>query len=177
MEVCLSNNECNPNITLIYQYAEQALKDLDLSSNRLNTKLGVVLGFDAALIRFFSGLPDRSVEVTIDAFDISLECNLCLLLKSLSYLALIISLIYCFLGFKPQTGGQIILPEELLEKCLDISEEDYRLSIIENRNQSIKELAKNRDKTSDLFKGAIWTLIGAAILSAIDVILSSFLVK
>ncbi|MFM9265803.1 hypothetical protein [Tychonema sp. BBK16] len=173
----MSNNECNPNITLIYQYAEQALKDLELSSNRLNTKLGVVLGFDAALIRFFSGLPDRSIEVSIDPFDISLECNLCLLLKSLSYLALMISLIYCFLGFKPQTAGKIFLPEELLEKCLDISEEDYKLSIIENWNQSIKELAKNRDKTSDLFKGAICTLIGAAILSAIDVVLSSFLVK
>jgi len=177
MEVPLSNNECNPNITLIYEYAAQALKDLDMSINRLNTKLGVVLGFDAALIRFFSTLPDRSLAVNIDALDISLECNFCLFFKILSYLALIISLIYCFLGFKPQTAGQIILPEELIEKCLDIPEEEYRLSILENWNQSIKELAKNRDKTSDLFKGAIGALICAAILSALDVILSSFLVK
>ncbi|MEG4087383.1 hypothetical protein [Microcoleus sp. POL10_C6] len=85
------------------------------------------------------------------------------------------------MGFKPQTAGQIILPGELIEKCLDIPEEEYRLSILENWNQSInqsiKELAKNRDKTSDLFKGAIWALICAAILSALDVILSSFLVK
>jgi len=177
MEVPLSNNECNPNITLIYEYAEQALKDLDMSINRLNTKLGVVLGFDAALIRFFSTLPDRSLAVNIDALDISLECNFCLFLKILSYLALIISLIYCFLGFKPQITGQIILPKELIEKCFDITEEEYRLLLLENWNQSIKELAKNRDKTSDLFKGAIWALISAAILSAIDVILSSFLVK
>jgi hypothetical protein len=177
MEVLLSNNECNPNITLIYEYATQALKDLELSINRLNTKLGVVLGFDAALIRFFSTLPDRSLAVNIEALDISLECNFCLVLKISSYLALIISLIYCFLGFKPQIAGQIILPEELREKCLDITEEEYRLSIIENWNQSIKELAKNRDQISDLFKRAIWALICAAILSAIDVILSSFLVK
>ena len=53
----MSNNECNPNLTLIYEYAAQALKDLDLSINRLNTKLGVVLGFDAALIRFFQAYP------------------------------------------------------------------------------------------------------------------------
>ncbi|MEG4087776.1 hypothetical protein [Microcoleus sp. POL10_C6] len=80
----MSNNECNPNITLIYEYADQALKDLDQSINRLTTKLGVVLGFDAALIRFFSSLPDRSVAVNIDALDISLECNSCLLLKILT---------------------------------------------------------------------------------------------
>lgn len=177
METPMSSNENNANITLIYEYAEQALKDLELSSNRLTTKLGIVLGFDAALIRFFSSLPDRSLAVSIDALDISLECNFCLLLKVLSYLALIISLIYCLLGFKPKKGGKIILPEELIEKCLYIPEEVYRISIIDNWNQSIKELAKTRDQTSDLFKGAIWSLTVAAILSAIDVILSSLLVN
>ena len=129
------------------------------------------------LLRIEIDLVSSSISKVFAQQGVQWPESLRLVLKILSYLALIISLIYCFLGFKPQIAGKIILPEELIEKCLDITEEEYRLSILENWNQSIKELAKNRDKISDLFKGAIWALICAAILSAIDVILSSFLVK
>lgn len=86
---------------------------------------------------------------------------------------MIISLAFALWGFKPQKGGEIILPEELIEKCLDISEEHYRRSIIENWNKSIKDLAYIRDKTAERLNRAVFALGIAAFLSAIDVILPS----
>lgn len=90
-------------------------------------------------------------------------------------MALIISLFFGLWGFKPQQGGEIILPEELIEKCIDISDEHYRRSIIENWNQSIKDLASIRDKTAKRLNYAVFALVIAAVLSAIDVILASIL--
>ncbi|MBE9126044.1 MULTISPECIES: hypothetical protein [unclassified Coleofasciculus] len=137
----MSIDKHTSNINLIYEYAENALKNIRDSSNILNTKLGTVIGFDAVLIRFSSSLPDKSFIIDFPNTDISLSCKLCLLLKIFSYLALIISLVFGLWGFKPQKGGEIILPEKLIEKCIDISEEHYRRSIIENWNKSIVEQA------------------------------------
>ncbi len=169
----MSIDEHNSNINLIYEYAEKALKDIQTSSNVLNTKLGAVIGFDAALIRFSSSLPDKSFVVDLPNINIHLICNFCFLLKLSAYIALIISLAFGLWGFKPQKGGEIILPEELIEKCLDISEEHYRRSIIENWNKSIKDLAYIRDKTAERLNRAVLALGIAAFLSAIDVILPS----
>ena len=172
MEVTVNDN---PNITLIYEYAQQALKDLDTSSNILNTKLAAVIGFDAALIRFSSSSPDKSLVIELVNIGFHLNCYSCLFLKILSYMSLIISLVFALWGFRPQKGGEIILPEELMEKCLEISEEHYRISIIDSWNKSIEELAATRDRTAKLFNRAVLFLGIAAILSAIDIILASLL--
>lgn len=165
----------NSNITLIYEYAQQALKDLDASSNTLNTKLAAVIGFDAALIRFSSSLPDKSLVIELVSLDLHLNCYSCLLLKILSYMSLIISLVFALWGFRPQKGGELILPEELMEKFLEISEEHYRESILFSWNKSIEELVAVRDRRSKFLNRAVLFLGIAAILSAIDIILASII--
>ncbi|MDJ0735161.1 MAG: hypothetical protein QNJ47_14035 [Nostocaceae cyanobacterium] len=167
----LNDNNHKHNIKLIYEYAEQALNKLNSSDSTLNTKLGFILSFDAAFIRFSSDLPDNSLIVPISSLNIFLSCYSCLLLKILTYIFLILSLAFCVYGLKPSARGKIILPEELLEKCVDISEEHYRRSIIENWNESIKELAYVRDKKAKKLKIAVIFLGLAAILSGIDLLL------
>ena len=130
----------NSNITLIYEYAQQTLKDLISSRTALNTQLAAVLGIDAALIRFSSGLPDKSLIINLANVNIHLNCYSCLWLKILSYLSLIISLAFALWGFRRQKVGEFILPEELMEKGLEIPEELYRASIIQDCNDLIKEL-------------------------------------
>lgn len=168
-------NDDNSNITLIYEYAQQALKDLISTRTALNTKLAAVIGFDATLIRFSSSLPDKSLVIDLVNLDLHLNCYSCLLLKILSDTILVISLILALSGFRPQKVGEIILPEELMEKCLEISEEHYRQSIIDDWNNLIKEVAKITDRTAKFLNRAVLFLGIAAILSAIDIILASLL--
>ena len=135
----MNTDDRRSNLKLIYDYAEQAIKVVDASIDRLNVKLGLVFGLDIILIYFFISIAD------ITPF---LHCALCLILRVLSYLFLIFSLCFCLSGFKPKKSGSIILPEELIEKCLDLSDGEYRVVIIANWNHSIKELAASRDLIS-----------------------------
>lgn len=166
-------NETNSsNIQLIYDYAQQALKELDDSSSVLNTKLGIVLGFDITLIRLLYGIPDNSLMIQLSNLDLSLTCYLCLLLKVFAYISLMISLGFGLWGFRPVSSGLIVEPEELIDKCLNISEEQFRISIINVWNQSIKEIAILRDRTARILSLAVFFLGLAGILSAFDIILS-----
>ena len=167
--------EDNSNIKLIYEYAEQALKDLDSSSSVLNTKLGAVLGFDVTCLRFSSDLPAKSCIIQMANIDASLICYSCFLLKIFTCLALLCSLFFGWSGFKAKTTGIIILPEELIEKCIDISEDYYRHSIIKILNQSIQEVASARDETAKKLNRSVFFLLIAATLTAIDVILASII--
>ncbi|NEP46354.1 MAG: hypothetical protein F6K35_47025 [Okeania sp. SIO2H7] len=165
----------NSNIILIYEYAEQALKDVISSRTALNTQLAAVIGIDATLIRFSSGLPDRSLIIDLANVNIHLNCYSCLWLKILSYISLIISLAFALWGFRPQKGGVIILPEQLMERVLEVPEELYRESIIVKWNQSIKELGIIINRTGKLLNRAVVFLSISVILSAIDIILASLL--
>ena len=168
-------NDDNSNITLIYEYAEQALKDVISSRTALNTQLAAVIGIDATLIRFSSGLPDKSLIINLANVNLHLSCYLCLWLKILSYISLIISLAFALWGFRPQKGGVIILPEQLMEKALEIPEELYRESIIAKWNESIKELGIIINKTGKLLNRAVVFLSISVLLSALDIILASLL--
>lgn len=175
MEAIILIEKDNSNIQLIYEYAQQVLKDLDSSQNTLNTKLGTVIGFDAIMIRFSSDLPDNSLVLNLPDTDICLKCKMCLILKILTLCSLIISLICGLWGFKPKKGGTNILPQKLIEKCLTITEERYRRSLIEVWNKSIIELAELRDATAKMLNRAVLFLVFAAIISALDVILASII--
>ena len=168
-------NDDNSNITLIYEYAQQALKDVISSRTALNTQLAAVIGIDATLIRFSSGLPDRSLVIDLANVSFNLNCYSCLWLKILSYISLIISLVFALWGFRPQKGGVIILPEQLMEKALEIPEELYRESIIAKWNESIKELGIIINKTGKLLNRAVVFLSISVLLSALDIILASLL--
>ncbi len=154
------------NIKLIYDYAEQAIKVVDASIDRLNVKLGLVFSLDIILIYFFISIAD------ITPF---LHCTLCLILRVLSYHFLIFSLCFCLSGFKPKKSGSLILPEELIGKCFDLSDEEYRVVIIDNWNQSLKELAASRDLTSIQLDSAMANLALSAIFAGVSAMASVLL--
>lgn len=109
---------------------EKSIEDIQGSIDVLNTKLSAVVGFNAVLIRFSSSLPDKSLKIDIETLGVNLSCYSCLILKILSCILLIISIIISLIAFFPKGTGTIIRPNELIEKCLKVSEQDYRLSII-----------------------------------------------
>jgi hypothetical protein len=166
MENPVTTDGLSTNIKLIYDYTEQAIKVVDASIDRLNLKLGLVFSLDIILIYFFISIAD------ITPF---LHCTLCLILRIISYHFLIFSLCFCLSGFKPKKSGSLILPEELIEKCLTISDYQYRVLIVESWNRSIKDLAESRDLTSVQLDSAIANLALAAIFAAISAMASVLL--
>lgn len=165
--VNLDEDKSDNNIKLIYDYAEKSLEKLNSSQNTVNTKLGFILSFDAAYGRFALDLPDHIIFRTI------FNVNICLdsLFKIFTYLFLLLSIGLCIWGFKPVERGEIVLPEELMEKCLDISEDLYRKSMINSWNKSVKELACARDNKAAILNRAVIYLGLAAICSIIDILL------
>lgn len=159
MKTPVNIDDYKSNIKLIYDYSEKAVKIVDASIDRLNIKMGVVFGLDIFLIYSFISIAD------ITPF---LDCTLCLILRVISYHFLIFSLCFCLSGLKPKKSGSIILPEELLEKCLNLADDQYRMLIIANWSQSIKELAETRDALSIQVDGALVNLALAAIFASVS---------
>lgn len=156
------------NINLIYENAEKSLDKLNSSQNTVNTKLGFILSFDAAYVRLALDLPDNSCFISISNVSFYLDS----IFKIFTYIFLSFSLGLCIWGFKPTARGEIVLPEELMEECSDISEEIYRVSMIDIWNKSIKELDFVRNNKTALLDKALVYLGLAAIFSILDVLLS-----
>ncbi|HLO89451.1 MAG TPA: hypothetical protein VK203_31200 [Nostocaceae cyanobacterium] len=175
MESPTNNNQDESNIALIYEYAEQALKSVQADIDALNTKLSAVIGFNAVLIRFSSGLPDQSLKINVKILGVCLSCYSCITLKIISCILLIISIIICLLAFFPKSGGEIVRPRELIEKCLTITEETYRLSIINVWDKNLEKFDFIRSHKSKSLK---WAVVGfgiATIISGIDIILAALI--
>jgi hypothetical protein len=173
MKLPKDNVQHQSNITLIYEYAEKAIKDLQGSIDGINTKLSAVIGFNAVLIRFSSSLPDKSFKIDIAILGVIMSCYPGLILKIVSCILLIVSIIISLIALFPKSTGTIVQPSELIEKCLKISEEDYRLSIITLWDKDIEEFDLRRKSKSKSLKVAVICLGFATILSGLDIILAS----
>jgi hypothetical protein len=130
-----SSNNYTQIIELIFENAQESIKDIDSNIKSLNTQLSAVTGFSAALIKFADDLPDRSIILSG-----SLPCNTCSVLKILSLLLLSVSTFISLSGLLPKDGGedQIISPTEQVEKCLELSENEYRLLFIKQYDRDIE---------------------------------------
>lgn len=180
-------------ITLIFENAQQSIKDLDSSINVFNTKLSAtklsaVTGFSVVLIKFVGDLPDQSLEITSSDAIISLSCYSCSLFKILSLILLITSTLISLIAPLPKKGGnvpvfhtgtaeadQIISPAEQVEKCLELSEDEYKLLFINQYDRDIDSLVKQRDWKARRLNWSGVTFVSAAVLSALDLLLATFL--
>jgi hypothetical protein len=108
-----NQNSYSEIIALIFKNAQESIKDLDDEIKGLNTQLGSITGFSAALIKLAGDLPDRSI-ILID----SLPCNSCSILKISSLILLSVSILISLTGLLPKNGGEdnIISPTEQFEK-------------------------------------------------------------
>lgn len=170
-------DEPNPNsytqiIELIFENAQTSIKELDDNIKSLNTQLSAITGFSAALIKFADGLPDRSI--ILNSF---LPCNSCSVFKILSLILLSISTVISLSGLLPKSGGedQIISPTEQVEKCLNLSQDEYKLLFIQQYDRDIESLNNLRIWKA---KRLLWSgrfFVAAAIVSALNLILSTSL--
>ena len=75
-ELTSIDEQYEANVSLIYDYVEKSIKEIQDISDNTNTKLGLLIGFNLTFIRFFlSELPDNICDLDL------LPCNSCWLLK------------------------------------------------------------------------------------------------
>ena len=140
--------------------------------NILNTQLSAVAGCSAALIKFAGDLPDQSILIQD-----SLPCYSCSVLKILSLLLLVASAAISLIGILKRPSGEdsIISPNEQVEKCLELTEDGYKLLFIDQYEQSIKSLSiLSAWKSQQLIlSGTVFVI--ATFLSALNLILATVL--
>ena len=171
-----SNNETyNSNITLSYEYVEKTIAHVRNNIDVLNNRLALLIGFNASLIRFSPGLPDRSLKnsICVNETVSSLSCNSCLLFKVLCCAFLTISIAICLWGLSPEKTKDIIPPKELIDKASLNSEINFKLAIITTWDTILKNLYKVKDKKSNCLVWAICFLGFASLMSALDIIIAS----
>ena len=159
-------------IELIFRDAQESIKVLDSRVNILNTQLSAVAGFSAALIKFAGDLPDQSILIQD-----SLPCYSCSVLKILSLLLLVASAGISLIGILQKQGGQdsIISPNEQVEKCLELTEDGYKLLFIDQYEKNIRSLSiLSAWKSQQLIlSGTVFVI--ATFLSALNLILATVL--
>lgn len=160
------------NIALSYEYLNKSVTEVKSNIDSINTRLGLIVGFDATFIRFSSGLPDQTATLASVA-DNFLVCYSCLILKILFCICLSISLGIAVWGLFPVKVSTTLTPKQLLNNANLASENDYKLAIIYFWDKIIPELLKIRDKKSTRLRYAIGLFAVAASVSALDVIIAS----
>ena len=163
-------------IELIFQNAKESIQILRSNIQEINTKLSAVTGFSVLLIKFVDDLPDNSLVITSSDWSISLSCYSCLLFKIISLILLITSTLISLIALLPKPTKELIInPEEQVEKCLELSEDEYKLVFIKEYSRDIKSLVERRDRKIIGLNWSGRTLVGAAIFSALDLLLEIFL--
>lgn len=163
-------------IDLVFEDAQRSIESLDESSNILNTKLSAVAGFGIVLVKFVGDLPGQILNMTNTELNSPLICYSCSLLKILSLLLLIASTLIALRALLPKKGDdRIISPAEQVEKCLELSKDEYKLLFIQQYDRDIESLAELRDWKAQRLNWAGEALVASAILSALDILLVTYL--
>lgn len=128
----------NKNTELIYQYTNELLKSKIDSIIRLETKVGVVLGFSGLFLKFAATLHSIPIkQESINKLQDFLLLTLtpegeCLILKILSYLFIVFCGIICLYALSAKTRGSIIDPKELMKnEFYERSDQKNKEDIIE----------------------------------------------
>lgn len=153
-------------IALIYENVEKSIIAIRSNLDALNTKLGLLIGFNATLIRFSPGLPDKGSVA-------SMPCYSCLGFKVLSCILLSVSIGICLWGLSPESIPAILKPKRLLEEASKGSKEDYQVAIIDFWDKELQNLYEIKQKKLNRLKWAIKFFGLAAWLSALDIIITS----
>jgi hypothetical protein len=167
-----SYNDYKANIALSYEYLDKSVTEVKSNIDSINTRLGLIVGFDATFIRFSSGLPDKTATIASVADDF-LACYSCLILKIIFCVCLSISIGVAVWGLFPVKVSTTLTPKQLLDNASLASENDYKLAIIYFWSKIIPELLKVRDKKSSRLRYAIGLFAVAASISALDVVIAS----
>lgn len=159
-------DDSDPIMKLIYEDAERSLKLVRDDTNSWNTRLGVLLGFNATLIKLVIDLPGRS--------SCSIGCPSCLLLKTLTLVLLVGAIALCLQGSFPKTTSVLIYPKSQLTKGIGASERDFRKAMINERDEMIRAFLEVIDEKAKKFKQALACLSLVSGMVAADVLIDIF---
>jgi hypothetical protein len=175
-------------LNLIYEDASESVKILRDDINSINTRLTLVIGFNATFASLLPRLPSQTsfktpvqeITLALDAYPHAKQLlnllltiiNWCLLIKPLITLLLGASVVFAVLSVLPSTTPVVLFPKNMLEKSKNCSEEAFRKGIIQNRNETIERLQNIISKKALKWKYALLTLGGAAVLSAVDILIN-----
>ena len=159
----LSNSDDSASkLKLIYDDAENSLKSLKEDVNAFNTRLGVLLGFNATFVRLAMDLPAQP------------SCFSCLVLKFLTLAFVVGSIALSLIGIYPKGMPIVISPKSQIQKSLGASEKDFREGVIEIRDSMIRDFAQQVGKKAKKFKQALTCLGLAAAMAAVDIAIDLF---
>lgn len=160
----------NPRSKLIYDYTEKLYKAKSDNIDVLNTRLGLLLGASATLLKFAFDL-HKETDLCIDGW----YCYSCVALKLLSIAFIGQSIYLCLEGLKSSATGRIVLPSALMEDELyESAEEIIRAKIINTWIPTINEFDKSLIKKSSLIRQVITSLVYALLFFSIDSLVIMF---
>lgn len=164
-ELATSSNDDSSILKLIYEDAESSLKIVREDINGFNTRLSLLLGFDATFIRLIMDLPGYSL--------CSEGCPSCLLLKLVTLTLVIGSIAFCAFGVFPTPAETVIYPTSQLQKGRGASEVAFRRGVVDARDEMIRSFLKSINRKAERFKCALICLGLAAMAAAIDIAIAS----
>lgn len=178
-------------LELIYEDSNNSFKLLRDDINSVNTRLTLLIGFNATLASLLPRLPIQSF--------LFLDCQFChetdklyphaglltrLLITVINYLLSIkplislllgTSIFFAIWGILPSATPMFIFPRKMLEKARENSEEDFRVGVIENRDETITRLQRLIGRKALRLKCALVTLGCAALFTVIDILINSII--
>jgi hypothetical protein len=176
-------------LKIIYEDANESLRIQRDETNSINTKLTLLIGFNASFAILLSNLPMQSVvSIKYQHFQevyelypcaesffnvVAFVSNSLLSTKSLIPFSLGVSVIFAITGVFPSPVRLIIRPQAMLEKGKSCSEEDFRIAIINTHDTTIKAFEKLSDRKTLSLRCALLALGGAALLTICHVLGSS----
>lgn len=173
---------------MIYKDANESCKSLQDNINSTNTRLTLLIGFNATFASLLPKLPiqnmflikvqnsqefDNLYPYAIDIINIFIMfCNWLALIKPLIAILLGISLTLAILGVIPSSIPIVIFPKKMLEKGKDSSQEDFMIGVIKNRDDTIRRLQKLVEEKASNLKYSLITLTVTALFTVLNLLIT-----
>ena len=181
-------------LEIVHKDANESLKICRDEINSLNTRLAVIIGFDASFVVFLSKIPSRSifllsgytsriggnnssifVEMIMSFF--TKIINDFFTLRFLIGLSLIVSLIAAINGLSPTNQRVLLDPVKMLDRSKNTTEKFLLMAIIKNRSSTISELENLINKKGGMLNLALKFLGIAAIIAILFIISDTSVTK
>lgn len=175
----MSENQENDthSIALIYEDTHRSISQLISRIDSLNSRLTLILGFEAAFVKLAADLPDQLDIVRGQNTLFSQGCNSCLILKLSTFAALLIAICFALVGIHPLAGRVFLDPiAQLNDSAADTKTFQKKVIRLLAEN-SIPDLEKVLKTKSRNLRRSIYALGIASVASAINLIISTIFVS
>jgi hypothetical protein len=175
-------------LEIIHKESGEYLKSMFDNISSMNLRLGILIGFNTSFVAFFSTIPSykyftvpyfhmsddkiHSIYYVNQMIDRMIEfINWILLIKPVIGLCLISSLILAVNGLSPVTNKANIFPGKMLEKSKGNDESFLLLTIINGRNDVIKDLVGIVQKKGSRLTLSLQFLAAASVIVILTTIM------